>query len=225
MIVTENVSFMERAIKTRMGKYLNDVELAFIAKSVDFSRFKLVLDVGAESGQLSFLVIDNKTDVVNIDIDRGSLIRCKQRLVHACVIMADARCLPFIDGVFDAAFMLEVLDYIPKLDIPLSECSRVLKAGSDCVLTFGNKSSFKGKVKGLKGNSYLHSYDGAVQDLSKVGFCLGAQLGFNWLPFGRTSQNRLIPLFVWFERFLGLRSLRKYSPWILFHVVKQSIST
>ncbi|MDR0459946.1 MAG: class I SAM-dependent methyltransferase [Nitrososphaerota archaeon] len=211
----------EMAAKTRMGKYLTAVEASFITKAVDFSLTSFVLDVGAESGRISFLALNNKTTVVvSIDIDCVSLKRLKQRTKQAYIVAADARNLPFRNEVFDATFMIEVLDYIPELDVALNECNRTLKHNSTCVLSFGNRASFKAKLKGLKGKSYLHSYKRVMQDLSKTDFLICAKLGYNWLPFGRTSQNGIIPLLAWLERAVGLRRLCKYSPWVMFHVAK-----
>ncbi|XHH07874.1 MAG: class I SAM-dependent methyltransferase [Candidatus Bathyarchaeia archaeon] len=212
----------EMAAKTRMGKYLTDVETAFITKAVDFSKNKLVLDVGAESGRISLLALNTKTGVVSIDIDCVSLRRLKQRTKQACIVAADARKLPFKDEVFDAAFLIEVLDYIPELYVALNECNRTLKSNSNCVLSFGNKSSFKAKLKALKGKSYLHSYRSVVQSLPKTGFVCIAKLGYNWLPFGRISQSGLVPVLAWLEWAFGLRRLRRFSPWVMFHVVKES---
>jgi SAM-dependent methyltransferase len=134
--------------------------------------------------------------------------------------VADARCLPFKNDVFDAVFMVEVLDYIPQLKDALNDCNRTLKLNSSCVLSFGNKSSFKGKLKGLKGKPYLHSFKDLMHTLPKTGFVYKGAVGFNWLLFGRTSQNRLIPVLAWLELAFGLRRLRRYSPWVIFHVVK-----
>ncbi|MCL1965609.1 MAG: class I SAM-dependent methyltransferase [Candidatus Bathyarchaeota archaeon] len=212
----------EMAAKTRMGKYLTEVETVFIKKAVDFSKTTLVLDVGAESGRISLIALNTKTNVVSIDIDGGSLKRLRQRTKQAIVVVADARYLPFKSDVFDAAFMVEVLDYIPELGVALDDCYRVLKFGSNCVLSFGNRSSFKGKLKSLGGGrSYLHSCSGVIQILPKAGFCLHAHLGFNWLPFGRTSQSGLVPIFAWLERVFRLRKLCRYSPWVICHVIKQ----
>ncbi|MDR2700120.1 MAG: class I SAM-dependent methyltransferase [Nitrososphaerota archaeon] len=211
----------ELAEKTRMGKYLTEVETFFIKKAVDFTKTELVLDVGAESGRISLLALSTKTNVVSIDIDRVSLRRLKQRANQAYIVAADARYLPFRSDVFDAAFMIEVLDYIPELDVALGDCRRVLKFSSSCILSFGNKSSVKGKLKGLKGRPYLHSYTSLVRGgVPTSGFIYEASLGFNWLPFGRTSQNYLVPVLAWFEWAFGLRRLRRYSPWVMFHVTK-----
>jgi ubiquinone/menaquinone biosynthesis C-methylase UbiE len=167
------------------------------------------------------LALNNKTNVVSIDIDCLSLRRLKQRTNHAYIVAADARHLPFKNEVFDATFMIEVLDYIPELDTALDECNRTLKHNANCVLSFGNKSSLKAKLKVLKGKSYLHSYARVMQTLSKTGFLVCAKLGYNWLPFGRTSQNSLVPILAWLEMVIGLRRVCQYSPWVMFHVVKQ----
>jgi ubiquinone/menaquinone biosynthesis C-methylase UbiE len=220
--VPERETHWEMAAKTRMGKYLTAVEMGFISKVVDFSKPDFVLDVGAESGRISLFALNNKTNVVSIDIDCVSLKRLKQRTKQVYIVAADAKKLPFKNDVFDATFMIEVLDYIPELSVALNECNRTLKHNSNCVLSFGNKSSFKAKLKGLKGKSYLHSYKEVVQDLSKVGLSSRTKLGYNWLPFGRTSQNGLVPILAWLEWVFGLRRLCRYSPWVMFHVVKQS---
>jgi ubiquinone/menaquinone biosynthesis C-methylase UbiE len=197
------------------------VETVFIEKNVDFSKTGLVLDVGAESGRISLIALNTKTDVVSIDIDCVSLKRLRNRTRQTYVVVADARWLPFRREVFDAVFMVEVLDYIPELEVALNDCNRVLKSGSSCVLSFGNKSSFKGMLKGLRGKPYLHSFKDVMQILPNSNFVYTASLGFNWMFFGRTSQNRMIPISAWFERALGLRRLRRYSPWVICHVIKQ----
>jgi SAM-dependent methyltransferase len=212
----------EMAEKTRMGKYLTEVESFFIKKSVDFSKTDLVLDVGAESGRISLIALNTKANVVGVDIDVISLKRLRRRTKQVYVIAADARYLPFKDEVFDAVFMIEVLDYIFTIDIALNDCNRVLKPNSNCILSFGNKSSFKGKLKSLKSKPYLHSFKSVMQSLSVSDFICISSLGFNWPLFGRTSQNYLVPVFAWLERALGLRRLRRCSPWVIFHVVKHT---
>jgi ubiquinone/menaquinone biosynthesis C-methylase UbiE len=211
----------EMAEKTRMGKYLTEVETVLIKKCVDFSKTSLVLDVGAESGRISLIALNTNTNVVGIDIDVVSLRRLRKRTKQACVVAADARHLPFRGDIFDAVFMIEVLDYIPELDVALNNCNRVLKPESSCILSFGNKSSFKGKLKSLKSKPYLHSFKGVIHNLPLSGLTYRSSLGFNWLLFGRTSQNFLVPVLAWFEQALGLRRLCRYSPWVIVHVVKQ----
>jgi ubiquinone/menaquinone biosynthesis C-methylase UbiE len=189
----------EMAEKTRMGKYLTEVETVFIKKTVDFSKTDLVLDVGAEAGRISLIALSTKTNVVGIDIDVSSLRRLRKRTKQACVVAADARYLPFKNDSFDVVFMIEVLDYIPELNVTLTDCNRILKPTSSCILSFGNGSSFKGKLKNMKNKQYLHSFKSVIQELPASNFICADSLGFNWPLFGRTSQNFLVPISAWFE--------------------------
>jgi ubiquinone/menaquinone biosynthesis C-methylase UbiE len=212
----------EKAAKTHMGKYLTQQETSFIFKALDFSRENMVvMDVGAEAGRVSLVALNAKATVVSIDIDRLSLERLKQKTTQAHIILADARKLPFKDDLFDATFMIEVMDYVPELEIALKECNRTLKNEGLCILSFGNKSSVKAKIKGLRGKSYIHSYRNVKQGLFATGFVLKKQMGYNWLPFGRISENRFVPILAWFEWAFGLRKLARISPWVIINIVKQ----
>ena len=213
----------EKAAKTRMGKYLTQLESNFIFKSVDLSRENLtVMDVGAEAGRFSLIAEENNATVVSIDIDSYSLKRLKAKTNQVNIIQADARKLPLKDGVLDAAFMIEVLDYIPELDLALKDCNRTLKNDGFCILSFGNKSSLKAKIRKVHGKSYLHSYGTVMQSLFEAGFTLKRQMGYSWLPFGRVSENRFVPVLAWFERVFGLRRITRFSPWVIMYLVKQS---
>ena len=185
----------EMAAKTRMGKYLTNLETDFISKSVDLNRDNItVMDVGAESGRFSLLATSSKATVVSIDVNSYALKRLKLKNRQVSIIQADARHLPLKDEVFDVVFMIEVLDYIPELDQTMIECKRTLKPNTSCVLSFGNKSSLKARLKAMQGKSYRHSYKEAMQCLSKTGLIVKKKTGYSWLPLGRTSQSRLVPI-------------------------------
>jgi ubiquinone/menaquinone biosynthesis C-methylase UbiE len=121
----------------------------------------------------------------------------------------------FKDGTFDAIFMIEVLDYIPQLDVALAECHRTLRNGESLILSFGNKSSLKAKLREIRGLSYKHSYRRVVESVQQAGFVIDQKTGYNWLLFGRTSDNRSIPPLAWFERGLGFRRIPSLSPWVI----------
>lgn len=131
----------EQAAKTRMGQYLTRVETEFISKSIDPSKTRLVIDIGAEAGRFSLLASNGEVTVIGIDIDLCSLRRLKKKNKDVTVIQADARKIPLKNDVFDAVFMIEVLDYIPETAVALGECRRILKADFPLVLSFGNQSS------------------------------------------------------------------------------------
>lgn len=206
-----------------MGKYLTKVETDFISKSIDLSQSNItVMDVGAEAGRFSLLAANNKATVVSVDVNSYALKRLRLKNKLVTVIQADARQLPIKDGVFDVVFMIEVLDYISELDQALSECRRTLKTNASNVLSFGNKSSLKAKLKAMQGKPYRHSYKEVLQCLSKTGFLVKKKIGYSWLPFGRTSESGLVSVLALFERFFGLQRVVRYSPWIIIHVTNSS---
>jgi ubiquinone/menaquinone biosynthesis C-methylase UbiE len=210
----------ESAAKTRMGKYLTRLETGFISKTIDLSNSGAIIDVGAEAGRFSLMAANNNYAVTAIDIDSYSLSRLKLKNNHVTVIQADARKIPFKSDSFDGVIMVEVLDYIPQLEDALSECHRILKLNAPLVLSFGNKSSFKAKLRALKGKSYLHSYRKVTQCLVQTGFKVTARLGYSWLPFGRTSQSRLVPILAGAEKVFGLRRIPRLSPWVILSASK-----
>jgi ubiquinone/menaquinone biosynthesis C-methylase UbiE len=206
-----------------MGKYLTKVETDFISKSLDLSQSNItVMDVGAEAGRFSLLAANNKATVVSVDVNSYALKRLRLKNKSIAVIQADARKLPLKDDVFDVVFMIEVLDYISELGQALSECRRTLKTNASSVLSFGNKSSLKAKLKAMQGKSYRHSYKEVLQCLSKTGFLVKKKIGYSWLPFGRTSESSLVSVLARFERFFGLQRVVRYSPWIIIHVTNSS---
>jgi ubiquinone/menaquinone biosynthesis C-methylase UbiE len=210
----------EKAARTRMGKYLTKVETDFIKTSVDLSCTRMIMDVGAEAGRFSQLSADDRTNVVSIDIDSYGLKRLRQKMKRVDVVQADARSIPFKDGTFDAIFMIEVLDYIPQLDTVLSECNRTLRQGTPLILSFGNKSSLKARLRKIGGKSYQHSYKQVVLSLQGSGLATIRKTGYNWLPFGRMSENPLIPTLGWAERAFGFGRVPSLSPWVLIRAEK-----
>jgi ubiquinone/menaquinone biosynthesis C-methylase UbiE len=210
----------ERAAKTRMGKYLTRMETEFIFKSIKPSQTCTVMDVGAEAGRFSLLASDKNAMVIGIDIDSYGLKRLKLKTKDINVIQADARNIPLKDGIFDAIFMIEVLDYITELDEALTECHRTLKSYAPLILSFGNKSSLKSQLRELRGKAYTHSYNRVMQCLSKIGFVVIRKMGYNWLLFGRTSESRLVPFSAGIEKLFGLRRIPSLSPWVILHAVK-----
>ena len=210
----------ERAAKTRMGKYLTRIETDFIFKSINPSQTCTIMDVGAEAGRFSLLTSNSEATVIGIDIESYGLKRLKRKAKSINIIQADARKIPIKEGVFDAIFMIEVLDYIVELGEALTESHRTLKSNASLFLSFGNKSSLKSKLRDLRGKSYRHSYNRVMQCLSKIGFVVVRKMGYNWLFFGRTSESRLVPFSAGIEKLFGLRRLPSLSPWVMLHAVK-----
>jgi ubiquinone/menaquinone biosynthesis C-methylase UbiE len=99
-----------------------------------------VLEVGCGSGCYTTFAarrVGPAGRVVGFDIQRGMLIQCARKLArpewreirNLDLVRGDARCLPFRDGVFDAVYLVTVLQEIPDTQAALSGCRRVLRAG------------------------------------------------------------------------------------------------
>lgn len=209
----------ERVAKTRMGKYITEVETQFIKDSLNIDSLQMVMDVGAEAGRFSQLSPNAQT--ISIDIDKKALRRLKNKTSNTLIIQADARYLPLKDALFDAITMIEVLDYIPELDLIFEEAYRTLKPQSPLVLSFGNRSSLKAKLRQLSGKSYTHAYKNVLKTLKASNFSVVKKTGYNWLLFGRMSQNPLIPWLAKMERVLGFRKIPSLSPWVIVYAFKQ----
>jgi len=214
----------EKAAKTRMGKYLTQIETDFIFQTIDSQKTHAVMDVGAEAGRFSLKAADNRVTVVGIDIDAYSLKRLKQKNKVVALVQADARRIPLQNEAFDAVFMIEVLDYIAELSQTLEECFRILKSNSPLVLSFGNQSSMKAKLRGLRGKSYMHAYKEVMQCLLRTGFTVTKKTGYSWVPFGRSSDSRLVSFMAGLERVFGLRRIPSLSPWVIVCAVKPAVS-
>jgi ubiquinone/menaquinone biosynthesis C-methylase UbiE len=204
-----------------MGKYLTQIETRFIQSSINSSSLNFVMDIGAEAGRFSQLSNSN-AETISLDIDSYGLKRLKLKTKSINAIQADAREIPVKAETFDAIFMIEVLDYIPELGQALAECNRTLKPGAALIVSFGNKSSLKAKLREFSGKSYQHSYNRVLQTLKDTGFLVKRNTGYNWLLFGRTSQNPLIPFLSKLERLLGFRRVPSLSPWVIVHATKSS---
>ena len=210
----------EKASETHMGKYLTQVETRFIMNSIDLSKANTVMDVGAEAGRFSQLTKAASTETISLDINSYGLKRLKLKTKNINAIQADARKTPIEDQTFDVIFMIEVLDYIPELDGALAECHRTLKLNASLILSFGNKSSLKAKLREIRGKSYQHSYGKVTKALIEAGFSIKKKTGYNWLLFGRMSENQMIPILAKMERLFGLRRIPSLSPWVIIHAKK-----
>jgi ubiquinone/menaquinone biosynthesis C-methylase UbiE len=209
----------EKAARTRMGKYLTNLETSFILDSITPSKTHMVIDVGAEAGRFSLMSTNSKATVIGIDIDSYSLRRLKQKNRDVAVIQADARKIPLKNATFDALFMIEVLDYIPELTEAFSECRRILQPNSPLILSFGNQASLKAKLRKLHGKSYMHSYGQVMKCLIKTGFTVKRKKGYSWLPLSRMSNSQLVHFLAGLERLLRLRQIPSLSPWVIVYAI------
>jgi ubiquinone/menaquinone biosynthesis C-methylase UbiE len=212
-------TYWEKKNRTKMGIYITNIETQFIFDSKSLKEEGLAVDVGSGAGRFS-LLLARFMSVVAVDLDLHALKRLKFKNKNVNVILADARFMPLKHGVVDNILMIELLDCVKESELIMSECSRILKNDGAIFLSFGNKSSIKGKIKSLVGKPYLHSYKEILSILKAKKFKIVRKMGFNWLPFDRISDNSLVSLFAKGERIFGLRKLVRFSPWVIIQAIK-----
>lgn len=204
---------------TTMGIYITNTEMKFIFDSKNLQTGGLLVDVGANAGRFSIPAAEFM-HVIAIDLDLYALKRLRLKSNAVDVILADARFIPLKNGVADNVIMIELLDCVADSKITITECARVLKVDGVIFLSFGNKTSLKGKFKSFLGKPYLHSFKEISSILKAEKLKITKKLGFNWLPFDRISDNPLVPLFATFERILRLRRFVRFSPWVIIQATK-----
>jgi ubiquinone/menaquinone biosynthesis C-methylase UbiE len=96
-----------------------------------------VLDVGTGTGEVlrQLLRHPGRREVIGIDLSEAMLARVPDLPAGWSVRVADARCLPFADGVFDAVTASYLLHVLPDADLPAvaDEFRRVLRPGGRLV--------------------------------------------------------------------------------------------
>jgi demethylmenaquinone methyltransferase / 2-methoxy-6-polyprenyl-1,4-benzoquinol methylase len=92
-----------------------------------------VLDLACGTGILSSLLIDNRDEVLGLDLTLSYLEIINTKRIDMDFVNANAELLPFVDNTFDCI----VTSYLPKyadLNSLITECFRVLKFGGCIVL-------------------------------------------------------------------------------------------
>lgn len=91
-----------------------------------------VLDLGCGDGSIGRLFLGDR-DIVGIDLNQKPLGKAKILLKK--VVQADARHLPFRDGVLGSIFSNCAMEHFPDLDTCLAAIARVLRPGGILIAT------------------------------------------------------------------------------------------
>lgn len=215
-----------------MGQYLTRVEGKLIERAFDDRGWpKLLLDIGGGDGRLVKQMPARGVCPIVLEADPIPLQELKVSTWHYPLILGEGNLLPIKSNSVDAVMTVQVT---PCTDAEhnvhyFSEVYRVLKERGIFLVVTDNKRSILGamnQVAELPGHIkkpyrfYSESYAITKGKLVNAGFKIGWVKGFRWIPFSRTSNSRLIPVFSAIERFLGLEKLVKYSPWLFWVAVK-----
>jgi ubiquinone/menaquinone biosynthesis C-methylase UbiE len=86
-----------------------------------------ILDVGTGSGRISVPLLRLGANLVGCDISLKMMGLLHEKHPSACLAQADASCLPFADGFFDAVVTCHVMHVVGPWRLALAEFRRVLK--------------------------------------------------------------------------------------------------
>jgi SAM-dependent methyltransferase len=120
--------------------------------TVDFARLRLepgawALDLGCGAGRHAFECYRRGAHVVAVDLSESDLTGVNRMFAamaqaaeagaggSATALRADARRLPFRDGVFDVVIVSEVLEHVPDDREVIAELSRVLRPDGAAAVT------------------------------------------------------------------------------------------
>ena len=221
-------TYWERVALTKWGRYLTKLEKQAVLKGSSLAaRRRTALEIGCEGGRWSTLLSKEGWNLICTDINNDMLEVCKRRIPTAqCVLVkVTDTTIPSGTGTIDLLLCMEV-PQVAESEWFIDEAFRVLTSGGVLVAAVMNSFSYRAilhrllreivtKTPRTIGN-YQVSYQALRSRLVRKGFTLINEQGCCWFPFARDSNSALIPFFVAFERYLGLRHLASLSPWIVF---------
>lgn len=217
---------------TRMGRYLTGVESRLIVQAFDeFGWPKILLDVGGGDGRLVKPLVKRGAWPVILDQDPVPLEDLRESEWHYPLIIADGNVLPIKSSCLDAALAFEVAEFTNATRNAnfFKEVYRVLRKTGIFLLECDNRNSLIGVIKEHGENKgkpqeqrvyYSEKLSDTREKLMEAGFQIMMVNGFRWIPFSRTSDNKLIPFFAGLEKFLKLGNLPHFSPWVFWAAVK-----
>jgi len=215
------------ANNTEMGRYITRKELGLLHLFFQDRKIKSCLDIGCGSGRFSLPLYDLGVNVIGLEKKLIPLYELQHKDAWIPIVLGDATCMPFQDSCLDCIIVIEVIDYFVNIEAFIQECHRILTEHGYLCFTFSNTNSWKRflhRILSQYRTFYRVNFRYMKQALEKNGFQLEIISGFNWLPFGRISNNKLIKLLERLETLLQLRRLPHFSPWIFFGAKKRENS-
>ena len=140
--------------------------------------------------------------------------------VDALRVSGSSCAIPLRDGIADGVVCVEVPD-LTHWRWFYRESRRLLRPGGVLIVTLQNRLSWKGVVARMLRRRYRTKlgpayYRRSLRELvslaRQAGFDVEDAVGFNWLPFSRTSDSPLVPALAKLEKALRLDRLVRDQP-------------
>lgn len=185
------ISFWDRG-----GREYEDRTEAIALKRLLPRKGRLMLELGAGAGRNTprYLGFDR---IVLLDYSRTQLEQAQARLGvpdKYIYVAADAYCLPFVDGLFDAATMIRVLHHMADAPKALGQVRNVLGPGGTFILEFANKLNLKAVFRYLLGRQEWSPFTLEPVEFVKLNFDFHPKAIQNWLRELGFSIERILTL-------------------------------
>ncbi len=212
-----------RSNEQRWGRYLTQLEHGAIQQGIKLLDRPpgTALDIGAEAGRLTRLLIEEGFDVTCTEICPNKVARCQElNPSSTCkLVSVDDTSIPVGDNSTDLAISIEVP--VSEADWFLPEMNRILTDNGMAVFSINNRFSYRGVLTNLRSRltgdevHYWKSYRQVCEDVKRHGFKIHKAIGYCWAPFPRLSDSPLIPFLTSCEKWFQLRQLPSVSPWVI----------
>jgi cyclopropane fatty-acyl-phospholipid synthase-like methyltransferase len=199
-----------------MGQYLTQKELQFIDSIVQQPNLN-ILDIGGGSGRFAIPLSQRGENVTVLDVSEVAIGSLKKKSNRIKTIVGDGETYKFNEK-YDCILIIETIEYIKDRELFFKKCRELLTDNGIIIVTMCNRHSYKmlHPHRRVRPWSYFATEHDFKATLEHCGFSIVKSEGFNWLPFGRGSENHLISFCEELERKLGLGELVGISPWVIF---------
>lgn len=118
-----------------------------------------VLDLGCGPGALAVPLADAGRSVIAFDLAPAMVAEARRLIgrdnTRCGFVVGDAMALPFATASFDVVVTTGVLEYVPDVDLAMSEIARVLRPGGHLVATASLARRFERAVARHAGKFFL----------------------------------------------------------------------
>jgi len=220
--------------KNAMGKYKTDQEWLFISRFLTQKPMR-ILDIGGGSGRFAVPLAKLGHYVTVIDTSAQALaLMARHNLDNIDPIHGDFM-LHDVQHQYDLALTIEIetpeeVNQIAPITLEslFSKIQQSLKPNGVFISTQLNQHSWRYKLRLLKEKQagedifqYIpRSPKQYRQVIQQSGFKNYEMEGFVWMPFSAIADSALVPVFAWFEKYLGLKYWLSQSPWLLIAAIK-----